>query len=318
MEEDKNQAADSSEEEFDENYESGDLVKCRFYRNRVPQKDEIVMVQTTELRDMGANVILLEYDNLEGFIMLSHVSSRRVRSVAKFLKIGRKEMMEVMRVDEEKMCIDLSKKTLKADAVDEAHKRYISSKKVHAIMKQTAVKLKIPVLQLYEQWGWDLYDIGFEHAHDAFRIALADPEQVFSKIDIPPEHQTVLLETIKRKMTVNPLKIRVDFSLTCTSYDGIEVIREAMLTARHEVNDANWNVEFKMIAPPIYKCEVVTHSRNEGEAKLKQALAIIRRVMKENGGSFKQKSEPTIIGDKGLDEPDLAELLDNFKARQDE
>ena len=44
MEEDKNQAADSSEEEFDENYESGDLVKCRFYRNRVPQKDEIVMV----------------------------------------------------------------------------------------------------------------------------------------------------------------------------------------------------------------------------------------------------------------------------------
>ena len=163
-----------------------------------------------------------------------------------------------------------------------------------------------------------MYEIGFDHAHDAFRIALADPEQVFSKVDIPEEHQKVLLETIKRKMTVNPLKIRVDFALTCTSYDGIEVIREAMLTARHEINDATWNVEFKMIAPPIYKCEVVTHSRNEGEAKLKQALAVIKRVMKANGGHFKQKSEPTIIGDKGLDEPDLAELLDNFKARQDE
>ena len=44
-------------------------------------------------------------------------------------------MMEVLRVDEEKMCIDLSKKSMKADAVDEAYKRYISSKKVHAIMK---------------------------------------------------------------------------------------------------------------------------------------------------------------------------------------
>ena len=119
-------------------------------------KDEIAMVQMTELRDMGAKVILLEYDNLEGFIMLSLVSSRRVRSVAKFLKNGRKEMMEVMRVDEEKMCIDLSKKTLKAEMVGEAHKRYINSKKVLAIMKQTAIKLKIPVQQLYEQWGWDL------------------------------------------------------------------------------------------------------------------------------------------------------------------
>ena len=264
-----NKDEESSDDEFDDNYESGDLVKCRFYRNKVPAKDDIVAVVTTELRDMGANVRLMEYDMLEGFIMLSHVSARRVRSVQKFLKIGRKEMMEVFRVDEEKMCIDLSKKSMKPDAVDEAHKRYISSKKVHAIMKQTAVKLKTPVIELYEAWGWDLYEIGFDHAYDAFRIALADPEQVFSQIDIPPEHQQVLLETIKRKMTVNPLKIRVDFALTCTSYDGIEVIREAMLTAKHAVNDANWNVEFKMIAPPIYKCEVVTHSRAEGEAKLK-------------------------------------------------
>ena len=115
-------------------------------------------------------------------------------------------------------------------------------------------------------------------------------------------------------MTVNPLKIRVDFSLTCTSYDGIEVIREAMLTAKNAVNDGNWQVEFKMIAPPIYKCEVVTNSRVEGEAKLKEALAIIKRVMKENQGHFKQKSEPTIIG-ANKDEPDVAELIDNFKAR---
>lgn len=98
-------------------------------------------------------------------------------------------MMEVLRVDEEKMCIDLSKKSMKPDAVDEAYKRYIQSKKVHAIMKQTAVKLKTPVETLYEQWGWDLYDAcGFEHAYDAFRIALSDPDAVFSQIDIPDEH----------------------------------------------------------------------------------------------------------------------------------
>ena len=71
----------SSNDEGDINYESGELVKCRFYRNKVPAKDDIVAVVTTELRDMGANVKLLEYDNLEGFIMLSHVSTRRVRSV---------------------------------------------------------------------------------------------------------------------------------------------------------------------------------------------------------------------------------------------
>lgn len=47
-----------------------------------------------------------------------------------------------------------------------------------------------------------------------------------------------------------------------------------------------------MIAPPHYKCEIVTHSRNEGEAKLKAALAVIKRVIKANGGTFKQESGP--------------------------
>ena len=47
-----------------------------------------------------------------------------------------------------------------------------------------------------------------------------------------------------------------------------------------------------MIAPPHYKCEVVTHNRNQGEEKLKQALTIIKRVMKANGGIFKQESGP--------------------------
>ena len=91
---------------------------------------------------------------------------------------------------------------------------------------------------------------------------MQDPELIFSKIDIPEEHKTKLLETLNRKLTVQPFKIRVDFSLTCTGYDGIEAIREALLTAKHEVNDETWQLEFKLIAPPHYKCEVETLNRN--------------------------------------------------------
>ena len=57
-------------------------------------------------------------------------------------------------------------------------------------------------------------------------------------------------------MAPNPLKIRVEFALTCTQLDGIDIIKEALLTAKHTVNDENWKVEFKIIAPPNYKVEV--------------------------------------------------------------
>jgi hypothetical protein len=61
----------SDEEKLDEDYKSSHLVKCRFYRNKVPQKDDIVAVVTKDIKDLGAYVELLEYDNIEGFIMLS-------------------------------------------------------------------------------------------------------------------------------------------------------------------------------------------------------------------------------------------------------
>ncbi len=111
----------------------------------MPQKDDVVAVVTTEIKDLGAYVRLIEYDNIEGFIMLSQVTAKRVKTVHKFLKIGKQEMMEVLRVDEEKMCIDLSKKSIKNDAINAANKRLKKAKQVHTIMRQTAIKLQTPV-----------------------------------------------------------------------------------------------------------------------------------------------------------------------------
>jgi len=122
-------------------YNNSELVKCRYYRQKVPAKDDVVAVITTEIKDLGAYVRLVEYDNIEGFIMLSQVTAKRVKTVQKFLKIGKQEMMEVLRVDENKMCIDLSKKSLKADGVSAANKRLKKAKQVHTIMRQTAIKL---------------------------------------------------------------------------------------------------------------------------------------------------------------------------------
>jgi translation initiation factor 2 subunit 1 len=116
----------SSDEEID--YQNSELVKCRYYRDLLPAKNDLVAVVTTEIKEQGAYVRLLEYDNIEAFIMLGQVTAKRVKSVYKFLKIGKQEMMEVLRVDEGKMCIDLSKKSIKPHAHDEAVKRYKKAK----------------------------------------------------------------------------------------------------------------------------------------------------------------------------------------------
>jgi translation initiation factor 2 alpha subunit (eIF-2alpha) len=60
---------------------------------------------------------------------------------------------------------------------------------------------------------------------------------------------------------MQPKKIRADFSLTCTSFDGVDLIKEAMLMAKHQINSKEWQLSFNIIAPPNYKVEVITHKR---------------------------------------------------------
>ena len=67
--------------------------------------------------------------------------------------------------------------------IEEKKKYFDKSKVVHLIMKLTAFKLKCKLIELYEAFGWDLYD-KFDHAYDALKLCLTDPDLVFSKITI--------------------------------------------------------------------------------------------------------------------------------------
>ena len=60
------------------------------------------MVNVRQIAEMGAYVQLLEYDNIEGMILLSELSRRRIRSIQKLIRVGKNEVVVVLRVDKEK------------------------------------------------------------------------------------------------------------------------------------------------------------------------------------------------------------------------
>ena len=59
------------------------------YEAKFPEVDQVVMVQVKSIAEMGAYVQLLEYNNIEGMILLSELTRRRIRSVSKLIKVGR-------------------------------------------------------------------------------------------------------------------------------------------------------------------------------------------------------------------------------------
>lgn len=57
------------------------------YESKYPEVDDVVMVQVKSIAEMGAYVALLEYNGIEGMILLSELSRRRIRSITKLIKV---------------------------------------------------------------------------------------------------------------------------------------------------------------------------------------------------------------------------------------
>ncbi|KAK8682047.1 hypothetical protein V6N13_054444 [Hibiscus sabdariffa] len=81
--------------------------------------------------------------NLEGMILFSELSRRRIRSVSSLIKVGRTEPVMVLRVDKEKGYIDLSKRRVSEEDIQACEERYNKSKLVHSIMRHVAETLDI-------------------------------------------------------------------------------------------------------------------------------------------------------------------------------
>ncbi len=124
-----------------------------------------------QIAEMGAYVKLLEYDNIDGMILLSELSRRRIRSIQKLIRVGRNEVVVVLRVDKEKGYIDLSKRRVSAEDVVKCEERYNKGKMVASIMRHVAEKTKTPMEELYSSIGWPL-NKKYGNALDAFKMSI--------------------------------------------------------------------------------------------------------------------------------------------------
>lgn len=193
------------------------LTNCRFYEEKYPEIDSFVMVNVKQIAEMGAYVKLLEYDNIDGMILLSELSRRRIRSIQKLIRVGRNEVVVVLRVDKDKGYIDLSKRRVSPEDIVKCEERYNKGKMVHSIMRHVAEKINTPIEELYQDIGWPL-NKKYGHAVDAFKLSITNPdvwnEVTFKSNAIKDE----LVSYIGKRLTPQPTKVRADIEVRDNSH----------------------------------------------------------------------------------------------------
>ncbi|KAI8893413.1 eukaryotic translation initiation factor 2 alpha subunit-domain-containing protein [Globomyces pollinis-pini] len=287
---------------------------CRMYEERFPEVETCVMVNVRQITDIGTYVHLLEYNNIEGMILLSELTRRRIRSIQKLVRIGKNEVAVVMRVDKEKGYIDLSKRRATPEDIAECEERYNKSKAVHSIMRHVADRVNMDLEELYTLYCWPLYK-QYGHAYEAFKMVIVDPDSVLNTLDIPEHIKKELVNGIRRRLTPQPIKIRADVECSCFGYEGIDAVKAA-LTAGEQCSTEDVNIKIRLVAPPLYVLSTYCIDKNLGINLMEQAIAKIEEVVKSHTGSLVVKMKPRAVSES--DEAELQKLMDKMEQENKE
>ncbi|KAF6164859.1 hypothetical protein GIB67_017062 [Kingdonia uniflora] len=285
-------------------------LECRMYEQRYPEVDMPVMIQVKNIADMGAYVSLLEYNNIEGMILFSELSRRRIRSVSSLIKVGRQEPVMVLRVDKEKGYIDLSKRRVSEEDVATCEERYNKSKLVHSIMRHVAETMQLDLEDLYIHVGWPLYR-KYNHAFEAFKLIVNDPDTILNTLtrevkEVGPDGQEVtkvvpalteeikdvLIKNIKRRMTPQPMKIRADIEMKCFQFDG-EAMRKA-----EAAGNSDCPVKIKLVAPPLYVLTTQTLDKEQGILVLNNAVKACTEEIESHKGKLVVKEAARTVSER--------------------
>ncbi|KAL5016081.1 hypothetical protein ScPMuIL_005670 [Solemya velum] len=291
------------------------VLSCRFYANRYPEVEDVVMVNVRSIAEMGAYVHLLEYNNIEGMILLSELSRRRIRSINKLIRVGRSECVVVIRVDKDKGYIDLSKRRVSPEEVVKCEEKFAKAKAVNSILRHVGELLNYKhdeqLEELYKKTAWH-FDEKYKKpgaSYEVFKHAVANPE-ILDELEITDDTKEVLLDNIKRRLTPQAVKIRADLEVACTNYEGVDAVKRALRKGL-ELSTEAMPIKINLIAPPLYVMTTQTLERTEGLAVLNQAISQIKATIEDAGGMFNIQQQPRVVSD--IDEAELARQLQQLE-----
>ncbi|CAH2012765.1 unnamed protein product [Acanthoscelides obtectus] len=288
-------------------------LSCRFYKEKYPEVEDVVMVNVRAIAEMGAYVHLLEYNNIEGMILLSELSRRRIRSINKLIRVGKTEPVVVIRVDKEKGYIDLSKRRVSAEDVEKCTERFAKAKAVNSILRHVAELLKYEsdeqLEELYQKTAWhfeEKYKKNKASAYDFFKQAVLDPS-ILAECELDEKTKEVLLSNIKRKLTSQAVKIRADIECACYGYEGIDAVKTALKSGLLLSTD-ELPIKINLIAPPLYVMTTSTPEKQEGLKILNEAIEKIKLTIEELGGVFNIQMAPKVVT--ATDEAELVKQME--------
>ena len=249
----------------------------------LPEPWELILATVVRIVPYGAYVTLDEYDNAEGLLHISEISSRWVKNIRDHVKEGEKTVLKVLRVDPSKIHIDLSLRRVSERERRAKLLQWKQENRGRKFLDMAAKKMETSSEQAYETIGVPLEN-HFGSIYSGLEKAIAEGESVLVKSGIPLESAEILMALIKGKIRVPQVKISGILELKSNKPDGISILKKAFTKALGLKKPNNADIKISVIGAPNYRIQVLAESYKVAENLLDKAVKSAIKIVEDGDG----------------------------------
>ncbi|KAG0433915.1 Eukaryotic translation initiation factor 2 subunit alpha [Dictyocoela muelleri] len=265
----------------------------RFHKNKYPKIGEVVIGKNKLITDLGVYIELLEYE-CDGLIVTSELSKKRIKNIQKTMQIGKLEVCSVLRIDDSKGYIDLSRKNITNNDFEKCYNQYLKNKKSDNVILSTAKKFNKKPSDLYSEFGWEMAE-KYGSIYD-FLMCLKDNKEIFKSI-----YTDTLVEfTIKKFISPN-LRVKAIINVFCPEENGVNKIKESLSYAK----SVDENIQINLVRHPTFTLTLLSQDKDKAIEILNKACSEIEKSISNFNGVYSIVSEPKVYGERTISKPDV-------------
>jgi translation initiation factor 2 subunit 1 len=264
-------------------------------RTSFPREGEFVMAKVTEVQNQYVYVDLIDFKGLSseecarGMIHISEISSRWIKNIRNYVRIGQRIVLRVLRVDEDKGHVDLSLRRVNSAQRENRTKEWKYAVKFENLLQflTETEGINISLDEAYEIIGFPVLNL-FDSYQETVDALKENGEEILSSLEgITDKMKTALLKIVDENVSISTVSISGKVKLSFTEDNGIELIKESLLNALNVIEQKKTrNINISYIAAPFYRLEVVSKDYLDAENILSDALEVIEQKSNEYNGSF--------------------------------
>ena len=252
----------------------------------LPDRGDIVLCTVREITPHGIYVDLDEYNNMNGFLHISEISTGWVRNIDRVAKPQQKMVLKVIRAERSRREVDLSLRQVTNEEKRNKLIEWKQNERAITIMGTVKKKLQLDDIQFNDISA--KMEKEFGSLYEALEAGLKKGEKAFASLEIPETIEKEIVEAAREKISSPKYEVGAIVEVSSRASDGIQKIKEALESATRVSSTAEIRVTY--VGAPRYRLRVVADDYKQADKVMNSALEHIQEGVGKYG-TFTSKRE---------------------------